>query len=521
MHDIQDRIRYFDVGADRKRLLERSSHLVLPELDVILEQFYAFAESEADMARFLAEPGVLGRARAAQKRHWELLLKGDFGSEYMASATRVGQTHFRIQLPFVHYISGYSRATSMILQAAQRGMGAQWTRAASREAGEVLGFLNRLFSADIAIVIDVYFVAQQEELQRALSHVSKCTKALGARDLTYRIPDPGDSDFPPRFDGMRGDLNAAVEMLHDFFVQVSGGVQGMNSYASELRQSADALARRTENQAAALEESSAALLQMTESLKSSTDRTAQAEEVVKAAHRGAEKGGAIVLEAVDAMNAIAESSTHISQIIRVIDDIAFQTNLLALNAGVEAARAGEAGRGFAVVASEVRALAVRSSEAAKEIKDLISSSTAQVETGVQLVDRAGEALKGIVDQVSEVAKLAGEIAKSSQEQSTGLAEINAAVAQLDNVTQENAAMVEEATAASQVMQGETARVLETVGSFTCNFTEAPTPAKPVRRAVSERSAPSRTRIPRSAGTTALAVQPVEVDPVDDHDWTEF
>ena len=230
--------------------------------------------------------------------------------------------------------------------------------------------------------------------------------------------------------------------------------RSIRGQSDEITRSSEELARRTENQAATLEETAAALDQLTASVKSAANSAREVETIVQAARREAEDSGKVVLGAVDAMNGIEKSSEQISQIIGVIDDIAFQTNLLALNAGVEAARAGDAGRGFAVVASEVRALAQRSSDASKEIKTLISSSSQLVGRGVQAVGSAGKALTTMVERVANISNLVSAISVGAQEQSLGLGEVNLGVNQLDQVAQKNAAMVEQSLMATQSLRDE-------------------------------------------------------------------
>ena len=261
------------------------------------------------------------------------------------------------------------------------------------------------------------------------------------------------------------DFNQSVEHLAKTISQVVEVSESIHSRAGEISSASDDLSRRTENQAAALEETAAALDEMTASVKSAAEGAREVETIVQKARREAEDSGAVVQGAVEAMSRIRESSDQISQIIGAIDDIAFQTNLLALNAGVEAARAGEAGKGFAVVASEVRALAQRSSAAAKEIKALIVDSAEHVGTGVERVGRAGEALTNIVGSVANITSLVGNIANGASEQSAGLGEINIGVTQLDQVTQQNAAMVEQATAASHSLQQDSRRLTEMVAHF--------------------------------------------------------
>ena len=232
-----------------------------------------------------------------------------------------------------------------------------------------------------------------------------------------------------------------------------------------MRSATAELSKRTENQAATLEETSAALTELTVSVQSTSEGAAKASQVVGDAHKNAEESGEVVRTAVAAMEEIETSSKSISSIITVIDDIAFQTNLLALNAGVEAARAGDAGRGFAVVASEVRALAQRASEAAGEISELINSSGQQVQKGATLVQKAGSALTEIISSVQDISVHVSSIAKSAKEQSVGISEINDAIADLDTATQLNAAMVEETTATSESLNAQSEVLSQTTSNF--------------------------------------------------------
>jgi methyl-accepting chemotaxis protein len=246
---------------------------------------------------------------------------------------------------------------------------------------------------------------------------------------------------------------------------VAQATSQIDSGTREISQSAEDLSKRTEQQASSLEETAAALDEITTNVANSSKRAEEARAVAIEANKSAAESGKVVANAVDAMQKIEQSSSQISNIIGVIDEIAFQTNLLALNAGVEAARAGEAGKGFAVVAQEVRELAQRSAQAAKEIKDLIRNSSVEVESGVKLVRETGQSLKSIETHVVTINAHMEAIATSSREQSVGLAEVNTAVNQMDQVTQQNAAMVEESTAASATLAGEAARLRDLIGQF--------------------------------------------------------
>ncbi|MBZ7921151.1 MCP four helix bundle domain-containing protein [Ensifer adhaerens] len=311
-------------------------------------------------------------------------------------------------------------------------------------------------------------VAAQRRLQEATAGLAGGLRRLASGDLAFQLNEP----FAPDFEQLRHDLNQAVAQLADTLAAVSASSGSIDSGAREVSQSADDLSRRTEQQAASLEETAAALDQITANVGNSSKRTHEARTVASQANESARKSGAIVSGAVDAMGRIEHSSSQISNIIGVIDEIAFQTNLLALNAGVEAARAGDAGKGFAVVAQEVRELAQRSANAAKEIKDLIRNSTVEVESGVRLVRETGEALRTIEGFIVTINQHMDAIAVSAQEQSAGLSEVNTAVNQMDQVTQQNAAMVEEANAASATLAQEAGRLRELIARFTLEEAQA-------------------------------------------------
>jgi methyl-accepting chemotaxis protein len=337
-------------------------------------------------------------------------------------------------------------------------------------------------------------------------------------DLTYSLT----QDFPGEYQKLKNDFNAAIAQLQDAMTVVVSNVSAIRSGSGEISQAADDLSRRTEQQAASLEETAAALDQITATVNRTASGARQASETVQAAKGDAEASGNVVRDAVSAMGAIEKSAQEISQIIGVIDEIAFQTNLLALNAGVEAARAGDAGRGFAVVASEVRALAQRSAEAAKEIKVLISASTTQVNSGVNLVGQTGEALQRIVGRVAEIDGLVSEIAASAQEQATGLQQVNTAVNQMDQVTQQNAAMVEESTAASHSLSQEAETLAGSVSRFqigdTAAHSAAPVPTRPAQRPAHASSSPSA-MVLKTVGRGGAA-RKYEPAPAEDG-WEEF
>jgi len=318
--------------------------------------------------------------------------------------------------------------------------------------------------------------AQQATETEARTVVAALADALGALaggDVTHRI----DQAFPDQYGQLKRDFNAAAEQLQTTLTSIVDVNHRVRSSAGEIASASNHLSQRTENQAATLEETAAALDEITATVRRTAQGAKQARDVVGAARQQAQGSGEVVESAVNAMTNIEESSRQISQIIGVIDEIAFQTNLLALNAGVEAARAGEAGKGFAVVASEVRALAQRSAEAAKEIKTLISTSAGQVEDGVRLVGQTGEALNRIVAEVSAVSEVIAEITSSAEEQAVSLQQVNTAMNALDNVTQQNAAMVEEATAATQALSGDAEKLTQLVAHFQVGGAFAPARAR--------------------------------------------
>jgi len=331
--------------------------------------------------------------------------------------------------------------------------------------------------------------AEQRRVQAlVVTSIGTGLSHLADGDLTFRITEP----FPADYEALRQDFNSSVGVLSDAIQGILQASATIRSGSGEISKAADDLSLRTQQQASSLEETAAALNEITSTVRSTSEGADKAHTAALAADSEVKQGGSVVAEAIAAMSTIEKSSAEIGQIIGVIDEIAFQTNLLALNAGVEAARAGESGKGFAVVASEVRALAQRSAEAAKEIKALINSSTAQVAVGVDLVGRTGTVLERLAGHVERINAVVSDIAGSARSQANGLVEVNTAVDQMDRVTQQNAAMVEETTAASHSLAHEAAELTQRVNRFRVGAANAagaharpaaPAPARPQPRVV--------------------------------------
>lgn len=335
---------------------------------------------------------------------------------------------------------------------------------------------------------------EAQELQEAMDGLAAALGHLSDGNVGYRI----DATFTGSLDKLRVDFNESVGKLESALRSVGDNAGAIHAGSDQIRAAADDLAKRTEMQAASVEETAAAVEQITATVRDSSRRAAEAGEMVAKTRDQAEHSSRVVKQAVAAMGEIESSSREINNIITVIDDIAFQTNLLALNAGVEAARAGEAGRGFAVVAQEVRELAQRSATAAKEIKDLITSSSQQVRSGVELVGETGNALATIASEVEEINRHVSAIVEAAREQAGGLEEINSAVNQMDQSAQQNAAMVEETTAASHSLAREAASLNELLAQF--SFGDG----APTRRAAAPAAAPAAVKSPAPSHSTSPA-----------------
>ena len=346
----------------------------------------------------------------------------------------------------------------------------------------------------------------EAEQQQVVAALAKGLESLADGNLTHRIDQP----FAAEYEALRQSFNASIARLAQLMGNVAATARGVSTGAGEIRAASDDLALRNEQQAASLEETAAAMNQVTQVLRETADNAAGVRQNIAAAHREANDGGAVVRHAIEAMAGIERSSQEINQIISVIDGIAFQTNLLALNAGVEAARAGDAGKGFAVVANEVRALAQRSADAAKDIKALITTSTQQVGEGVALVGETGTLLEKIVQRVGEIAGMMSEIATSTESQSVNLQQVNSAVGDMDRMTQQNAAMVEQSTAAARSLADEAQELSRIVSAFKVD--DGPAAAAPPRQ---HKPTPRARPLPVIQGN--LALKPAAVE----EDWSEF
>ncbi|HWU62822.1 MAG TPA: methyl-accepting chemotaxis protein, partial [Ensifer sp.] len=474
--ELRERLAFLGMDETALARLRAMEGDIVASLSPGLERFYGLMIKHPQMAAFFRDARHIEFAKNRQKEHWSKVAAGAFDGAYVQGVTAVGHAHARIGLEPRWYIAGYALLLeSMIGHVVKARWPSRFGKGGAEQIGAEVAVMVKSALLDMDYAISVYLEeldkrreAAEAERRRneeaqdiAIAALSLALETMSNGDLEYRMDEGGDGLFAR----VARSFNMSAERLRQTLGLAQTITEEASSSIAGISVSADQLAERTEQQAAGIEESSAALHELTQSVATSASGAHSAANVASDALNVAQESGRVVAEAVSAMDEIEQSSQNISKIIGVIDEIAFQTNLLALNAGVEAARAGEAGKGFAVVAQEVRELAQRSAQAAKEIKELIRHSATEVEGGVRLVTETGEALKIIGQHVNDINGQLNAIATSAREQSIGLAEVNSAVNQMDQTTQQNAAMVEQSTAASASLATEAERLRQLVGQF--------------------------------------------------------
>jgi methyl-accepting chemotaxis protein len=478
--DLRRRMDFVGLDEATCKLLREIRPLIADAIGPALDAFYAKVQETPETARYFKDAKHISHAKGHQAAHWNVIAEAAYDDGYRDRVRAIGNTHARLGLEPRWYIGGYTHVLERLIHALLKDAAGQKTGFFQRPndprllATKVSAVLKAAM-LDMDLAISTYLEALETARQASENRQKTALTALISRldrlsvgDLTTRL----DCELADEFQDMRTKFNATIEQLHKTVSGVSEAADTIDRAVAEIAAASDDLSRRTESQAASLEQTTAAVTEITSTVAQTAEGAGQARRVVAAAKTDAEQGGEVARKAVGSMGGIEASSREVAKIIGVIDEIAFQTNLLALNAGVEAARAGDAGRGFAVVASEVRALAQRSTEAAQQIKTLIAESSEQVANGVQLVRETGDALDRIVASVSEINMVVANIATGAEQQAIGLREVSTAVSQMDQATQQNAAMVEETTAATRNLAQQSTDLARLVGGFKTSEADA-------------------------------------------------
>lgn len=450
---LASRLQFINFTEADRRALREISGSVGKSLQAGLDQFYRHIAAEPATREFFEDSQHMDRAQAAQASHWDVILNAEFTPEYYERSRRIGMTHARIGLEPRWYLGAYTLLAEHLVHEL---VASSAYRSRKRLAAQTSALLKAIM-LDMEIAVSIY---QETSDHDVVETIGGALSKLADGDLTHRV-----QGVQRRFKKVEDDYNRAAAQLGESLATVADVADMVRTGADEIQAASADLGNRTEHQAANLEETAASMRDAAAATQTSAQGAAEVSAAVRDTHREAVDGQSVVAETITAMQAIEESSHQITKIIDLIDGIAFQTNLLALNAGVEAARAGDAGKGFAVVATEVRALAQRSADAANDIKSLIGRSADLVADGSGLVNRTGEMLGRIVERVGEIDSRLSAISEGAGEQARNLEVINHAVGEMDRMTQQNAAMVEEASAAARSLAAQANELTGHVGRF--------------------------------------------------------
>ncbi|NML75062.1 globin-coupled sensor protein [Rhizobium sp. S-51] len=497
--NLTERLAFLEIDQKTCKTLNSLRPTLGELLGGVLDKFYAKVASTPQISGFFNGKPHMAAAKNAQMQHWDKVSKGTFDPDYVKGVTAIGKAHARIGLEPRWYIGGYSMLmTELVAGMLVKHWPFPFGKQHATALGEKLGALIKASMLDMDYSISVYLDAledrrKQLEAERlqfeadqrlAMEHLSRGLEALARGDFESRM----ETDLPDNFKQMALDYNETVVRLNASFASIRRASEEILDGTETIAKASDELAMRTAKQAAGIQESSTALQQLSVSVGQTASNAERASLAVHDTQQQARSSGDVVSRAVDAMAEIEKSSTEISKIIGVIDEIAFQTNLLALNAGVEAARAGDAGKGFAVVAQEVRQLAQRSADAAKEIKRLISQSTNQVNEGVGLVSNTGAALGDMISRIDTIHAIVSEIATAAKDQATGLKEVNQATISMDTLTHQNSTMVEQTSAETRRLRSEVESLVKLLGQLNTRSGEGDMPAGAERRGTASRKA---------------------------------
>ena len=461
--DIQSRLEFMEFDSAQLGALRAAQPSVRAVIGKALDRFYARASATPETARFFSGRDHMTRAKAAQERHWAYIVGGQFNTDYFESSRRIGSTHARIGLDPRWYVGSYALVLEELI-----------TRVASRTPlwKRVLGafspaYANRTTIAlvkaallDMEVSLSIYFEEAQASRDAAVAQLDKALAGLSEGDLTRQL-----TDMPDSFATLETSYNGALAKIRNMIASVAEGAGRINASVTEIAHASEDLARRTESNAASLEETSGAIAQMNGRVRAVADASRSTVERADQAISTVSSGRQITDEAVTAMNRVAESAEGIDSVIEGLDKIAFQTRVLAMNAAVEAGRAGEAGRGFAVVADLVSALAMRAEEEAGRAREQLTTTQADIVTAVSMVERVDGALADISGDVDQVHALLGTMADDNGAQATAINEITAAVGTMDSSTQQNAAMVEQSSAAARNLANEVGMLNELALAF--------------------------------------------------------